>query len=123
MAVKKDSHTEDVTIISGGVKLEGNLQSEGNVRIDGSVVGNVIVKGNLTLGENCNIQGEIKANNIIMGGKVEGKVTSMETLRLEAKSILKGDLITKKLIVEEGAVFEGHSSMNSREVSSQIAHE
>jgi cytoskeletal protein CcmA (bactofilin family) len=123
MAVKKDSHTEDVTIISGGVKLEGNLQSEGNVRIDGSVVGNVIVKGNLTLGENCNIHGEIKANNIIMGGKVEGKVTSMETLRLEAKSILKGDLITKKLIVEEGAVFEGHSSMNSREVSSQISHE
>lgn len=122
MAVKKDSHTEDVTIISGGVKLEGNLQSEGNVRIDGSVVGNVIVKGNLTLGENCSIQGEIKANNIIMGGKVEGKVTSMETLRLEAKSVLKGDLITKKLIVEEGAVFEGHSSMNSRE-SSTISHE
>jgi len=113
MAVKKDTHSDDVSIISGGVKLEGNLFSEGNVRIDGNVVGNVSVNGNLTIGENSQIQGEIKATNIVMGGRLEGKVTASETLRLEAKCILKGDLITRRLIIEEGALFDGYSTMNN----------
>ena len=69
MAAKKETHSEEVSIISGGVKLEGNLYSEGNVRIDGNVVGNVTVNGNLTIGENSQIQGELKATNIIMGFK------------------------------------------------------
>ncbi len=112
MAVRKDSHSEDVSIISGGVKLEGNLFSEGNVRIDGTVVGNVSVNGSLTIGENAQMQGEIKASSITMGGKIEGKVIATEILRLESKSVLKGDLITRKLIIEEGAVFEGNSKMN-----------
>ncbi len=112
MAAKKDSHSEDVSIISGGVKLEGNLFSEGNVRIDGTVVGNVSVNGSLTVGENAHMQGEIKASSITMGGKIEGKVIASEILRLESKSVLKGDLITRKLIIEEGAVFEGNSKMN-----------
>jgi len=112
MAGKKDSHTEEVSIISGGVKLEGNLFSEGNVRIDGIVIGNVSVNGNLTIGENANMQGEIKAGSIIMGGKIERKIIASDILRLESKSVLKGDLITRKLIIEEGAVFEGNSKMN-----------
>ena len=113
MAVKKDSQSEDVSIISGGVKLEGNLYSEGSVRIDGTVVGNVKVNGNLTIGENAHIQGEINANSIVMGGNVQGKVTALEILKLESRSVLKGDLITRKLIIEEGAIFEGNSIMNS----------
>ncbi len=113
MAVKKETHSEEVSIISGGVKLEGNLYSEGNVRIDGNVVGNVTVNGNLTIGENSQIQGELKATNIVMGGKLEGKVSASESLRLEAKCVLKGDLITRRLIIEEGALFDGYSSMNN----------
>jgi cytoskeletal protein CcmA (bactofilin family) len=114
MAVKKDMHAEEVSIISGGVKLEGNLFSEGNVRIDGMVLGNVTVNGNLTIGEIANIQGELKANNVVMGGKIEGKITALDTLRLESKSVLKGDLITRKLIIEDGAFFEGRSMMNNK---------
>jgi len=114
MAVKKDMHAEEVSIISGGVKLEGSLFSEGNVRIDGMVLGNVTVNGNLTIGEIANIQGELKANNVVMGGKIEGKITALDTLRLESKSVLKGDLITRKLIIEDGAFFEGRSMMNNK---------
>ncbi len=122
MAVKKDMHAEEVSIISGGVKLEGNLFSEGNVRIDGMVLGNVTVKGNLTIGEIANIQGELKANSIVMGGKIEGKITAQDTLRLESKSVLKGDLVTRKLIIEDGAFFEGRSMMSPQN-SSEIKNE
>jgi cytoskeletal protein CcmA (bactofilin family) len=112
MAARKEAHTEDVSIISTGVTIEGNLISEGNVRIDGKVNGNVSVSGNLTVGDLSIIIGEVKARNITMSGHVEGKVFADEKLRLEAKSVLKGDLITKTLIIDEGALFDGHSTMN-----------
>jgi len=112
MAVKKESLTEDVSIISNGVKIDGNLFSEGNVRIDGAVEGNVVVIGNLTIGDLSQLNGEVKAKNITMSGKVFGKIVAEEKLKLEPKSVLKGDLITKYLIIEEGAFFEGNSQMN-----------
>jgi cytoskeletal protein CcmA (bactofilin family) len=113
MANKRDLIAEDVSIISSGVKIDGNLFSEGNVRIDGSVTGNISVNGNLTIGDVSVINGEVKAKNITMSGKVLGKVNSQEKLKLEPKAYLKGDLITKYLIIEEGAHFEGFSNMNN----------
>ncbi len=113
MASKKDSLAEDVSIISNSVKIDGNLFSEGNVRIDGVIYGSVSVNGNLTVGEGSEIQGEVKAKNITMSGKVLGKVTAQEKIKLESKCVLKGDLITKFLIIDEGAYFEGYSHMNN----------
>jgi len=113
MASKKDSLAEDVSIISNSVKIDGNLFSEGNVRIDGTIYGSVSVNGNLTVGEGSEIQGEVKAKNITMSGKVLGKVTAQEKIKLESKCVLKGDLITKFLIIDEGAYFEGYSHMNN----------
>ena len=113
MASKKDSLAEDVSIISNSVKIDGNLFSEGNVRVDGIIHGNVSVNGNLTVGDGSEIQGEVKAKNITMSGKVLGKVTAQEKIKLESKAILKGDLITKFLVIDEGAYFEGYSHMNN----------
>ena len=112
MSSRKESSAEDVSILSHGVKIEGNLFSEGNVRIDGIVVGNVTVNGNLTIGDGSKIEGEVKARNITMSGKVDGKVSALEKLRMESRSVLKGDLVTKFLVVEEGAVFQGTSTMS-----------
>lgn len=113
MASKKDSLAEDVSIISNSVKIDGNLFSEGNVRIDGIIYGSVSVNGNLTVGDGSEIQGEVKAKNITMSGKVSGKVTAHEKIKLESKCVLKGDLITKFLVIDEGAYFEGFSHMNN----------
>ncbi len=113
MAQRKEINSaEEVSILSSGVKVEGKLISEGNVRIDGQVMGDVIVKGNLTLGESSNVKGEIKAKNITISGKVEGTINSSEKLILESRSVVKGDITTKILVVEEGANFDGRSSMN-----------
>lgn len=119
MAHKRDSDAEEVSIISKGVKIDGNLYSEGNVRIDGSVNGNVSINGNLTIGESCEIDGETKAKNITMNGKVIGKIVTQEKLKLESKAYLKGDLITKYLIIDEGAFFEGSSHMNNGKMPEQ----
>ncbi|MCZ7603629.1 MAG: polymer-forming cytoskeletal protein [Melioribacteraceae bacterium] len=114
MAQKNNSSSSiDVSILSSGVKIEGKLYSEGSMRIDGHVIGDITVSGNLTLGESSTVDGNIKAMNVTLSGKVNGSVTSNEKVILEPNSSLSGDLITKILVIEEGAKFEGNSSMNS----------
>ena len=79
MAQKRDFNSaEEVSILSSGVKVEGKLYSEGNVRIDGQVVGDVTVNGNLTLGEGSEIKGEIKARNVTISGQIEGTINSSD---------------------------------------------
>jgi cytoskeletal protein CcmA (bactofilin family) len=110
-SVIKDS----VTIISEGVILEGKLNSKGNIRIDGVIKGDIQAAGNVTIGEQGEITGEIKAQVIMIGGKISGTVIANEKIVLESSSNLKGDLITKILVVEEGAVFDGNSTMSNKD--------
>ena len=107
------SSMEDVTIISSGVVIEGKVTSNSNVRVDGVVKGDITAQGNLTVGEHGSIQGQLSGETISIGGKVDGTVNAKEKLVLESKAVLKGDLITKILVVEAGAMFEGKSSMGS----------
>jgi cytoskeletal protein CcmA (bactofilin family) len=102
-----------VTIISSGVIVEGKLSSNGNVRIDGTVNGDINANGNLTIGNQGEVTGEVNAQVITVGGKISGTITAHEKIILESTSLLKGDIITKILVVEEGAVFEGKSSMST----------
>ncbi|MHB8580316.1 MAG: bactofilin family protein [Ignavibacteriaceae bacterium] len=108
-----------ITIISTGVTLEGKLFSDGSVRIDGVIKGDVHAQGNITIGEHGEILGEVKGNSITLGGKVFGTVNAEEKIVLESKSLLKGDLITKILVVEEGAHFEGTSKMNLHNIKNE----
>lgn len=107
------SSVEDVSILSSGVKIEGKLYSEGNVRIDGKLIGDAIVNGNLTLGDGSELSGKVKAQNISVSGKLEGIVTASEKLILESKAVMKGDITAKILVIEEGAKFDGKSVMES----------
>lgn len=113
---KNGTTSEDVSILSDLVKIEGKLYSEGNVRIDGVVKGEINVDGNLTLGEKSFITGNVVADNITLMGKVEGTVHAKEKLVLEGKSFLKGDLNAKVLVIEAGAKFEGQSSMAATQI-------
>lgn len=103
--------TEDITIISNGVKLEGKISSGGSIRVDGSIKGDVVSQGNVTVGEHGDVNGQINASIITIGGKVVGSVNAKEKLVLESKANLKGDLFTKILVVEAGARFDGKSNM------------
>lgn len=115
MSKNREGSSEDVSILSSGVKIEGKLYSEGNVRIDGEIIGNVIVNGNLTLGDGSQVNGEVKAQNITINGVIDGKIVSANKLVLESKATIKADIYAKILVVEEGAQFEGRSSSSTTE--------
>ena len=114
---------DEVTIISAGVLIEGKITSNGNIRVDGAVNGNVFADGNITVGENGEVNGEITGEVVALGGKVIGSVTAKDKLTLESKSYLKGDIVTKILVIDAGAVFDGISQMNSESVPAQLPFE
>lgn len=113
MALKANtsSNATELNFIGKGTIIDGNLKTESSIRIDGTLKGKLICKATLTLGENGRIDGDIQAMNAIIGGQIKGKITVAEKLVLEAKSSLVGELKAKKLIIDEGAVFDGTAEM------------
>lgn len=111
---------DEVTIIGAGVVLEGKLSSNGNIRVDGAINGDITANGNVTVGETGEIRGEIRAEAINIGGRVNGGINAKEKAVLESKAVLQGDIITKILVVEAGAIFDGQSKMSDRGSSTVV---
>jgi cytoskeletal protein CcmA (bactofilin family) len=105
------SESEEITIVSRGVKIEGKVTITGNIRIDGEIQGDIFSNGNITIGEDAKVNGQINANFITIAGKVSGIVRAKDKMILGSKSYLKGDIFTKILVVEAGAKFNGKSKM------------
>lgn len=99
--------------IGKGTFLEGNIETYGNIRVEGKVVGNVKSKSKVALGNSSHVQGNIIAQNADIEGEVRGKLEVSELLVLKATSIINGDIVTGKLVVEPGAVFNGSCKMGA----------
>jgi cytoskeletal protein CcmA (bactofilin family) len=105
------TRSEEATVISKGVKIEGKLSCSGNIRLDGEVQGDISSQGVVIVGENGKVNGQINADSITIGGRVTGTVKAKDKVVLEAKANLKGDIITKTMVVEAGAIFNGNTKM------------
>ncbi len=114
MALKmKNSRAEvdELNFIGVGTVLEGTLETKGSLRIDGKVMGTVKSGDTVTIGSSGEVIGEVFARNAIIGGKVQGDVIIEEKLILESTSALKGNLKASKLVIDEGARFQGKADM------------
>lgn len=99
--------------IGKGTVLEGNIETYGNIRIEGKVIGNIKSKSKIALGNSSHVQGNIMAQNADLEGEVKGKIEITEMLILKATAVVHGDIITGKLVVEPGAVFNGSCKMGA----------
>jgi len=96
-------------------EMFGNLvfKDPVNLRINGKFEGKLEIKGSLAIGETAMVNAEIVGENITIAGKVKGKITATQRLSLLPKAVLEGEIRTKKLVISEGALFEGISHMIS----------
>jgi len=99
------------TIIGKGSSFEGTLNVQSTLRVDGRVKGNVKTSDSLVIGKDGSINGEVVVRNAIVGGKLKGKLIASGKVVLEANSMFSGELKTSKLVIDEGAMFEGNCSM------------
>lgn len=98
-------------IIGKGTILEGGLETYGNVRIEGKIVGNLKTKSKAAFGHSSQVEGNVLAQNAEVAGHITGTVEITELLVLKATAKVDGDIITNKLIVESGAEFNGSCKM------------
>ncbi|WP_129674774.1 polymer-forming cytoskeletal protein [Candidatus Chloroploca sp. Khr17] len=101
------------TIIGANTRFQGTLTSDGNVRIDGSVEGDVEILGNLIVGETGRVVAMIKAQNVHVSGAVKGEITVIEQLEISPTGKVWGDITAGALHIEPGGLFRGQSSMVS----------
>jgi cytoskeletal protein CcmA (bactofilin family) len=99
--------------IGDGTSIHGDINSNGDIRIDGSIVGTVNCKGKLILGPSGSVQGDIICANAEISGSVKGNVQVNELLNLKASANVNGEIATGKLSIEPGANFSGTCVMGA----------
>ena len=99
--------------IGTGTSIKGNIESSGDIRFDGNLVGNIKTKGKVVIGATGEVKGEVICNSSIVEGKIEGKILVDEILTLNSTSVILGDIVAKKLAIEPGARFTGNCNMSS----------
>jgi cytoskeletal protein CcmA (bactofilin family) len=94
-----------------GTVINGDVSTEGDVRVDGKVIGNVTSKAKAVVGSTGIIEGDIYCQNAYIDGRVNGNIEVTELLILSKTANVNGDIKIKKLVVEEGAKFSGRCVM------------
>ena len=98
-------------IIGNGTIIKGEIESNGDIRIDGKVIGTLKSNGKIVLGQNGNIEGDIYCKQADLSGRVTGKIFVDELTSLKSTSRVEGELNTKQLYIEIGAIFTGKCEM------------
>ncbi len=107
-----DTSAMEFNRIVAGTKIHGEIETKGDIRIDGAVVGTLNVFGKLVLGTSGKVEGEIKCKNAEIMGHIDGEIKVDELLSLKASSSMKGDIITNKISIEPGATISGTINMD-----------
>jgi cytoskeletal protein CcmA (bactofilin family) len=107
-------NAKDLNLIGVGTTVEGKIRSQGSMRIDGKLVGEIAVSESIAIGITGEVEGNITARNITVGGKVRGNIHAGEKLVFEGKAAIKGDVRAAKLVVDEGASFDGNCRMTDQ---------
>jgi cytoskeletal protein CcmA (bactofilin family) len=101
-----------INLIAKGTRITGNITSDGDLRVDGEIAGDLDTKARLVIGASGKIEGEIRCKSCEIAGTHNGKLFVAELLSLKASSNVTGDIVTGKLSIEPGAYFAGTCSMS-----------
>ena len=114
MAKSNNNDIDNINIIASGTSIKGDLKTDGVIRLNGNLEGNLETLAKLVLGQNGSVTGEIKCKNADIEGTVNGIIHVQELLSLKKSANIQGDIITKQLSVEPGAIFTGTCKMSKK---------
>ena len=96
-----------ISVISSGTLIEGNVQIPGDLRLDGTIIGNIQSTSRVMIGEQGKVNGNVTTNSSGIKGQFEGELKVEETLHIHSTAQVQGDIHTRNLIVENGATLKG----------------
>lgn len=103
------------TLIGKDSVITGTIDVKGPLRIDGKIKGQVNSSDTVTVGAGGNVEAELNCRVATISGKVSGNIVASEKVELQAKAEISGDLKTKSLVIEQGAIFCGSCNMKGTE--------
>lgn len=99
------------SIIQEGMVVRGEMKAEGDIRLDGSLEGSISSRSRVTIGATGVIKADIEADEVLVMGQVQGKITGQTRIELRKGARVEGDLCTQALVIEEGVFFQGFAQM------------
>ena len=119
-SLSNEPATGAATIIGAGTVIKGDIESTGDIRIDGTLLGNVVARAKILIGPEGSVDGSVKGKNADILGKVTGQVDIKEVLQLRGKCNVDGDIFAGKLEVEPSATFNGRCHMGANVVELKV---
>ncbi len=105
-------------IIGKATQIQGDIETNGNIRIEGKLIGKIRTKSKIVLGSSSYVEGVIYAQNAEIAGELKGKIEVKELLVLKASSIVDGKIKATTISVEIGAVIKGDCRIHKKNSSS-----
>jgi len=104
------------TLISAGTTIKGDISSNSDLRIDGTIIGNINSSSKIVIGSSGVVEGDIFGNNADIVGKTSGTIKVKELLQLRGECVVNGNIYAGKLQVEPSATFNGQCHMGANVV-------
>ena len=113
MTTEKTNSGNGTTLISAGTSLKGDISSNSDLRIDGTIVGNISSSAKIVIGASGIVEGDITGNQADIVGKVSGNIKTKDLLQLRGDCVVNGNVYAGKLQVEPTATFNGQCHMGN----------
>ncbi len=120
-SVRNKDTSKETTYLGKNLKINGNISGEGNLIILGTFEGEFDLKGQLKIAQGAVIKGNIKAAGVSINGNVDGTIVASERILLDTTASIKGRLVTPKISIQDGAVFDGELQMSRKPESAPKA--
>ena len=121
MRADNNSGDAGLSVIATGMKIVGDVETTGVLKVEGTIEGSIRSARQLLLGRQGQILGDVRATEAIIGGTVRGTVFTEERVEIQGTSTIEGDINTKSIVVLEGATINGNVRMGQQAVAQQPA--
>jgi cytoskeletal protein CcmA (bactofilin family) len=108
---KQSGRDHGLSIVAGGMRVVGELVTEGVLKIEGTVEGTIRAHREVLVAKGGNVEGDIHAAEAVIGGTVHGSIHAEERVEVQQGAVVEGDISTKKLLVQEGGEVNGQIRM------------
>ncbi len=109
--IKKVEETEIDTILADDIDFTGTINFEKPLMIKGKVKGDIVAHGDLYVDEGASVKAKIEANKVSAKGRITGNIVAHSKVELFSTAEVSGDILTKELEIESGAIFNGNCNM------------
>jgi cytoskeletal protein CcmA (bactofilin family) len=110
---KEIESTNAINLISAGTSVKGDVESNSGIRIDGQLQGKMDIKGKVVIGASGQILGNIICQTLEVSGQLTGNIYAADMVSLKSTARISGEIITRKLAIEPGAIFSGTCRMDT----------